>query len=86
MEESSSPVYLTPSLSLIDRDLDHVVLMANVTIQNPQDGDRIQMNSSVSGGLVVDQSSGVSINISGRGMAAQYEVRGEMVWQLNKLD
>ena len=79
VEGSDSPIYLVPSLSLIDRDLDHVVSTANVTIQNAQDGDRIQINSSGSGGLVIEQSGGVSIIISGDGMAAQYEVRGEMV-------
>ena len=83
VEGSDSPISLVPSLSLIDRDLDHVVSLANVTIQNPQDGDRIQVNSSVSGGLVIEQSGGVSIIISGEGMAAQYEVSGEMVWQFN---
>lgn len=75
VEESPIPVYVAPSLRVIDRDLDHVVSMARVTLQNPQDGDRIQINGSIAGSLVVEQATGVNISISGEAMAAQYEVR-----------
>lgn len=78
-EGSGVSIYLAPSLSLIDQDLDHVVSMANVTLQNPQYGDSIQINSSIGGDLVIEQSSGVSISISGEATTAHYEVRS-IIW------
>ncbi len=74
IEGSALPVELSPSLNLMDGDEDHVIVLANISVSNPQTGDSIQVTSSLTGSLEVI-SNGQEIFISGDGSAAQYEVR-----------
>ena len=74
-EGSTTPLPIASSLTVSDLDADHMLSSANVILENAQTGDEIQVNESVSGELIVEQSSGVLIAISGQGMAAQYQVR-----------
>lgn len=72
-EGSTTPTQLTPSLVLVDLDVDHVISSATVTISNAQMGDSIRVDSVVAGSLSV-VNSGESVSIRGDGSATQYEV------------
>ena len=73
-EGSTIPLPIASSLTVSDVDADHVLSSATVTLENAQMGDEIQVNDSARGELTVEQSSGVSITITGQAMAAQYQV------------
>ena len=73
-EGSTTPLPIASSLTISDRDADHMVSSATVNLANAQAGDEIQVNDSTRGELTVEQSSGVSITITGQAMAAQYQV------------
>ena len=74
IEEFPNPLPVASSLMILDLDADHVISTATVMLENAQTGDEIQVNESASQGLTVEQTSGVSITMSGQAMAAQYQV------------
>jgi hypothetical protein len=74
MEGSTTPLPIASSLTVSDLDADHMLFSATVTLENAQTGDEIQVNDSARGELTMEQSSGVSITITGQAMAAQYQV------------
>ena len=77
IEGSTTPTYLTPTLSLVDLDVDHVITSANISLLSPQAGDVIMINASLVGVLEVVRD-GQAIIVSGEGMAAQYQVSQSM--------
>ena len=77
IEGSTTPTYLTPTLSLVDLDVDHVITSANISLLSPQAGDVIMINASLVGDLQVVRD-GQTIIVSGEGMAAQYQVSQSM--------
>lgn len=74
-EESPTPLSIANTLSISDLDQNQMIESATVSLENAQDGDEIEVSMSVSGGLTVQQSSSVSIMISGNALAAEYQVR-----------
>lgn len=73
-EGSTTPLPIASSLTVSDLDADHMLFSATITLENAQTGDEIQVNDSARGELTAEQSSGVSITITGQAMAAQYQV------------
>ena len=74
VEGSMSPVYLASSLTLSDRDVDHVFTSASVAIANPQDGDEIAVNVSLSSFITVQSVAGGRIELVSDAMAMEYQV------------
>lgn len=74
IEESQTPIMLASSLSLSDRDSDHVVLAARVSVTNAQEGDEISILASNSSSVSVQQVTSTLVELSGSAMAMQYQV------------
>ena len=77
LEGNQDPVPLSSFLSLSDLDSNHVVSGASIRITNAQQGDLIQFDSSlVTSPINIAQLDEARIELSGRAMAMQYQVRG----------
>ena len=74
------PQLVADSLTVYDTDL--VINYATVILDNAQLGDEIGVDISMPGGLTVNQTSPVSIMISGQGTASQYQVTPYTMSQL----
>ena len=74
VEESRTPLLVASFLSIFDLDVNNVITSATIFLDNAQIGDVIQVDANASGGLSVEQASGVSIRINGQAMASQYQV------------
>ena len=76
-EGSATPISLAESLSLSDLDADHAVSSASVVITNPQPGDEVAVGTSISSFIQVQHSENQTrVDLTGRAMATQYQVRG----------
>ena len=74
-EESTDSLLIANSLNISDLDSNSMIHSATVMLENAVAGDEIQVDPSTVGGLTLEQSSGVSVSISGQAMAAEYQVR-----------
>lgn len=75
IEDSVSPVPLATYLSLSDLDSDHVLTGAIIAITNPQEGDEILINSSVSNSVRIQSSTSSRIELVGDATDLEYQVR-----------
>lgn len=73
VEGAEFPVSLTSSLTLSDLDSDHVISSASVAIGNPQEGDEISVNSSLTSAISIQDNSN-RIVLSGDAMDTDYQV------------
>ena len=81
-EGTLNPQPVANSLTVYDTDL--MINYATVILDNAQLGDEIGVNS-MPGGLTVNQTSPVSIVISGQGTASQYQVTPFTMSQLQNM-
>lgn len=75
IEDSETPIPLAGFLTLSDLDSNHIVSAASVIITNPQEGDEIQVDSSLAGPIGIQQSGGTRLALTGAATAMQYQVR-----------
>lgn len=74
VEESVVPASLTPGLTLVDLDKDHVITGATVSVTGAREGDFISVDSSVAPSLSISQVADTSLNISGAAEDVVYQV------------
>ena len=74
-ENSPSPVPLASFLTLSDVDADHVFTGASIVVTNPQAGDELLVDSSLSSSISVQSSNGTGLGLTGSAAAIEYQVR-----------
>lgn len=74
-EDSSTPVPLASFLTLSDRDTDHFFTGASVAITNPQEGDEIVVDGTLSASVRVQLVSTTRIELTGDATGMEYQVR-----------
>ena len=80
-EGSPDPVPVATELTLVDFDLDHMIMGATVDIGVPQEGDEIRLNPSMIPYLDVIVFSDTSIQISGLASDDYYQVHCNSIYQ-----
>ena len=73
IEGSADTVYIVPNLTLVDLDVDHIIISANIALTNSQYGDLIYINSTDTNGLFITSTNN-SITIEGESTATEYQV------------
>ena len=73
IEGSTDTVYIVPNLTLVDLDVDHIIISANIALTNSQYGDLIYINSTDTTGLFITSTNN-SITIEGESTATEYQV------------
>ena len=79
IEGSPDPVSLASQLTVVDLDHDHMIHSATINIANPQHGDTLSLDGSVTSDLQVSSPSNTSLRISGTASDDYYQVWGEML-------
>ena len=80
VEGSQNPISVADGLTLVDMDEDHVITGATVTLQSPQEGDALAVNSSQVPGLAVGYQGETEIAVSGSASDEEYQVSGRGQW------